>query len=106
MRSGRFSVAERRERANEFYEQVMELLDEGEKAKLMKFLGADARRSMDPPDRPKGPRRAHDRGHDEGADYDEEVDEDYDESATDDPYEAVDDDDRADAEEEEEGYDS
>jgi hypothetical protein len=105
MRSGRLPVAERKELANEFYEQVMELLDEDQKARLMKFLGADARRSKDPAERPKEPRRAQDRDRDEGADYDEEVQEDYEEPGDDDPHEAVDDDDRAGEEEEEDQYD-
>lgn len=105
MRSGRLSVAERKELANEFYEQVMELLDEEQKARLMKFFGADARRSRDPAERPKDPRRARDRDRDEGADYGEEVQEDYEEPGDDDPYEAVDDDDRAGEEEEQEEYD-
>ncbi|UCG31573.1 MAG: hypothetical protein JSU68_07885, partial [Phycisphaerales bacterium] len=106
MRSGGLSVAERKERANEFYEQVMELLDEDDKARLMKFLGADARRSMDPPDRPKGPRRAHDQDFGEDAEYDQGTGEDYEEPGSHDPDEAVDDEDRANAEQEEEGYDS
>jgi hypothetical protein len=100
MRTGRLSVAERRERANEFYEQVMELLGEEQKAKLMKLLGADAKRSADPFDRPKVPRPARDRG--EGADIDEEVQEDYEEPGYDEEQEHE----EQEEEEVEEGYES
>jgi hypothetical protein len=72
MRSGQLSVAERRERANEFYEQVMELLDQNQKARLMKFLGADNRRSMDPRERARQSPGAQDQEREEGSDYDQE----------------------------------
>lgn len=61
MRSGDLSHQERQEQASEFYEQVMELLSEEEKARLMKHLGRDAKRSRRPPER----------GHDRDRDQDE-----------------------------------
>ena len=80
MRSGQLSVAERKERANEFYDQVMELLDQNQKAKLMKFLGADDRRSMQPGEQARDPRGAQDRGRQENPDAEQEGQQEDDES--------------------------
>jgi len=92
MRSGDLSHQERQEQASEFYEQVMELLSEEEKARLMKHLGKDAKRS----------RRPSERGHDRDRDLDpHDQDRDQDEPSE---AEAHEDDEQTEAEEEE--YDS
>ena len=51
LRNGIPSKDEREEMAAEFYEQVMELLDDEQKAQLRKYVGGDERRTRESPNR-------------------------------------------------------
>jgi hypothetical protein len=101
MRSGQLTLSERREKAGEFYDAVMEMLDDEQKAQLNKFLGGDEKRSR----RPDRDRSRRDRQLEEEAEEEDEqeYEEDDDDGYEDDEEEEEEDEEE---EEEEEDYDS